>query len=100
MRSRQEYVDILRNNSKELESKFGITYMRMFGSVAKEQHHADSDIDLFVTMPANAYNLCAAADYIEMLLGCNVELIRRHRNMRPFFLQQIQKYGIDVFGEA
>lgn len=100
MRTRQEYVDILRHNSKELESKFGITYMRMFGSVAKEQHHSGSDIDLFVTMPANAYNLCAAADYLESLLGCDVDLIRRHRNMRPFFFQQIQKYGIDVFGEA
>lgn len=100
IRSRQEYVDILRSNAKELQTRFGIQYMRIFGSVAREQHHNDSDIDLYVVMPANAYNLCAAADYIEALLDCNVDLIRKHRNMRPFFLNQIQKYGVDVFGEA
>lgn len=100
MRSRQEFLDILRSNAKELQSKFGIQYMRLFGSVAREQHHDGSDVDLYVVMPANAFNLCAAADYIEALLGCNVDLIRKHRNMRPFFLNQIEKYGINVFGEA
>jgi hypothetical protein len=29
-----------------------------------------------------------------------VDLIRKHSNMRPFFLNQINKYGIDIFGEA
>lgn len=74
--------------------------MRMFGSVAREEHNDESDIDLFVVMPAKAYTLCAAADYLEELLGKPVDLIRRHSNMRPFFIQQIQKYGIDIFGQA
>lgn len=51
-------------------------------------------------MPPKAYDVVAAAKYLEELLGCNVDLIRKHSNMRPFFLNQIQKYGIDVFGTA
>jgi predicted nucleotidyltransferase len=51
-------------------------------------------------MPAKAYTLCAAADYLETILGANVDLIRKHSNMRPFFLNQINKYGIDIFGQA
>lgn len=100
MKTRQEYIDILRAHSSELTSRFGITYMRIFGSVARGQHHDGSDVDVFVVMPPNAYNLCKAADYLEEILGCDVDLIRRHSNMRPFFLNQIQKYGIDIYGTA
>ena len=100
MRTKQEYIDILRSHAHELRSKYGITYMRMFGSVAKGCHHNGSDVDLFVVMPPKAYTLCAAADYLESLLGTNVDLIRKHSNIRPFFLNQINKYGIDIFGQA
>lgn len=71
--------------------------MRLFGSVAKNTHHEGSDVDVFVEMPAKMYNVVAAADYLESILGCEVDLIRKHSNMRPFFLNQIQKYGIDIF---
>lgn len=100
MKTKQEYIDILRSNASELQKRFGISYMRMFGSVAKDQHHDGSDVDLFVVMPAKAYTLCAAADYLESILGTNVDLIRKHGNMRPFFLNQINQYGIDIFGQA
>ena len=100
MKTRQEYIDILKGHSNELKNKYGISYMKLFGSVAKDEHHDGSDVDIFVVMPANAYSLCAAADYLESILGTSVDLIRKHENMRPFFLNQINKYGIDIFGEA
>lgn len=98
MKSQQEYIAILKANANVLQHKFGITYMRLFGSVARNQHKQDSDVDVFVEMPPKAYNMVAAAQYLEDLLGCHVDLIRKHSNMRPFFLNQIQKYGIDIFG--
>ncbi len=97
MKTRQEYIDILRSHASELKSEYGITYMRLFGSVAKDSHGSGSDVDLFVIMPPKAYLLCAAADYLESILGVSVDLIRKHSNMRPFFLNQINKYGIDIF---
>ncbi len=100
MRTRQEYIDILKSHANVLRANFDISYMRLFGSVAKNEHHDGSDIDLFVVMPPKAYNICAAADYLESILGTNVDLIRKHNNMRPFFLNQIDKYGIDIFGKA
>ena len=74
--------------------------MKLFGSVAKDEHHEDSDVDLFVVMPPKAYTLCAAADYLESIIGKSVDLVRHHLNMRPFFLNQINKYGIDIYGQA
>lgn len=100
MRTRQEYIDILKSHADVLKTNYGISYMRLFGSVARDEHHGDSDVDLFVVMPAKAYTLCAAADYLESILGTSVDLIRKHNNMRPFFLNQINKYGIDIFGQA
>lgn len=100
MRTRQEYIDILKSHANVLRANYDISYMRLFGSVAKDEHHEGSDVDLFVVMPPKAYNICAAADYLESILGANVDLIRKHNNMRPFFLNQIDKYGIDIFGKA
>jgi len=99
MKTKQEYIDILLSNASYLQQNFGISYLRLFGSVAKDQHTEKSDVDLFVVMPAKAYQLCAAADYLESILGTNVDLIRKHSNMRPFFLNQIYKNGIDIFGK-
>ena len=100
MKTRQEYIDILKSHADELRTNYGITHMKLFGSVAKESHHSGSDVDIFVVMPAKAYLVGAAADHLESILGTNVDLIRKHSNMRPFFLDQINKYGIDIFGQA
>jgi len=97
MKSKQECIDILRAHASELNNQFGITYMRLFGSVAKGTFKEDSDVDLFVEMPPSFVAICEATDYLEHLLGCNVDLIRNHSNIRPFFLNQIEKYGIDIF---
>ena len=100
MRTAQEYIDLIRAHSTELRERFGITSMRLFGSVARGQHHEGSDIDLFVMMPPKFYNHILAAQYLEDLLGCPVDLIQDHKNLRPFFKEQIEKDGIDIFTAA
>ena len=58
------------------------------------------DIDLFVTMPPKFYNYILAAQYLEELLGCSVDLIQDNRNIRPFFRQQIERDGVNIFTAA
>ena len=96
MKSRGEYIDIIRSHAKELRERFGITSMRIFGSVARNEHHEGSDVDLFAVMPPKFYNHAAATRYLKELLGCDVDLIQEHRNMRPFFRKQIEADGIRV----
>lgn len=100
MKSTNEYIDIIRGHSQELRDRFGITSMRLFGSVARGEQHDGSDVDLFVTMPPKFYNLVLAAQYLEELLGCRVDLISDHENLRPFFRQQIEKDGINIYTAA
>ena len=100
LKTRQEYIDTLKAHSSELQFLFGISTMRLFGSVAREEHSEDSDIDLFVTMPQKFYNHIAAAQYLEDLLGCHVDLIQDHSNLSPFFRRQIEQDGINILPAA
>ena len=100
MKTAEEYIDIIRRNATELHERFGITYIRLFGSVARGDNHEGSDVDLFVRMPAKFYNHILAAQYLEELLGCKVDLIQDHSGIRTFFRQQIEKDGIDIFTAA
>ncbi len=100
MRTSQEYIDIIRSHSTELRQQFGITSMRLFGSVARNEHHEGSDVDIYVTMPPKFLNYIQAAQYLEDFLGCAVDLICDHKNLRPFFKEQIERDGIDIFTAA
>jgi len=100
MRTPQEFIDIIRSHSSELHQKFGITSMRLFGSVARNEHGDGSDVDLFATMPPKFLNYIRASQYLEELLGCHVDLICDHKNLRPFFKEQIEHDGIDIFPTA
>jgi len=97
MRTSSDYIDIIRQHADDLKSRFGITSLRLFGSVARGENKEGSDVDVFVTMPPTFYNYVAAAQYLEELFGCNVDLVRDHRHLRPFFRQQIERDGITVF---
>ena len=46
--------------------------MRLFGSVARNEHREGSDVDIYVTMPPKFFNYIQAAQYLEELLGCSV----------------------------
>ena len=91
---------MIASNEEELRTKFGITSMRLFGSVARGEHHEGSDVDIYVTMPPKFFIFIEAAQYLEQLLGCHVDLISDHKNLRPFFKQQIEKDGINIFTAA
>ena len=51
MKTLQDYIELLKSNAEVLSQRFGISYLRIFGSVAREQHHEGSDVDIFVVMP-------------------------------------------------
>lgn len=100
MKTRQDYIDIIRSHGSELRDRFGVQSMTLFGSVARNEHHEGSDIDVFVDMPPKFLIACAAADYLEDLLGCKVDLVRNHKHLSPFFLNQIKRDGVIVFPTA
>ena len=97
MRSKSDCIKVIRAHADELRSRYGITSLWLFGSVARDEHHEGSDVDLFAKMPSRFFNYIAAAQYLELILGCHVDLIQDHKNLRPFFRNQIEKDGIIIF---
>lgn len=97
MKSTQEYISMLRSHAPILRERFGMTSMSLFGSVARGEQTEDSDIDVLVDMPPIFYNACAANDYLEEILGCRVDMIRRHKNLTPFFIKQVEQDGVRIF---
>ena len=97
MKTRAEYIQIIRDHAPELQKRFGIRFLSMFGSVARNEHKEVSDVDLFAQMPSKFYNYMEASDYLQSILGCSVDLICDHKNLRPFFRNQIEHDGIIIF---
>ncbi|MBL1009331.1 MAG: nucleotidyltransferase domain-containing protein [Escherichia coli] len=56
MKTREEYIALIASHAEELQNTFGITSLRLFGSVARNEHHEGSDVDVFVEMPPKFFS--------------------------------------------
>lgn len=74
---KQEAVTTLTNHLNELEQKFGIRSLSLFGSVARDEASSSSDIDLIADFgkAPTFRQYTDALLYLEDLLGCKVDLI-------------------------
>lgn len=97
MKTRNEYIELLRSGSQELAHDFGVRSLRIFGSVARNEQKETSDIDICVeTETPNPFLLVKMKTHLEKLLNCSVDIVRMHKNMNEFLKQQIDKDGIYV----
>ena len=69
MKTREEYIALITSHAEELQNTFGITSLRLFGSVARNQHHDGSDVDIYVEMPPKFSLVVRLKAYLEALLG-------------------------------
>ena len=97
MKSTQEYITLLKQHAPLLKSRYGMTSMSLFGSVARGEQTEGSDVDVLVDMPATLRGVGGANDYLEDLLGCHVDMIRNHNRLTPFFRKQVERDGIIIF---
>ncbi len=69
-------LQTLKQKNAELTTKFGVKSLSLFGSVARNEATAASDVDLLVEFnrPTGYFGLFALQDYLEKLLGCPVDL--------------------------
>ena len=97
MKTRSEYLELLKLHMLELKERFGVRSFRIFGSVARNEQSEGSDVDVCVEMAPDMYLLVALKQFLENLLGCSVDVVRMHRNMNKLLLNQIEPDGIYVF---
>ena len=98
MKTRSEYLELLKAHISDLQEQFGVRSFRIFGSVARNEHTEESDVDVCVEMEPDMYLLVGLKQFLEKLLGCSVDVVRMHRNMNKLLLKQIEKDSVYVFG--
>ena len=80
---------------QELLVRFGATNLAVFGSVARDQAGADSDVDLLVDLPdgTSLFDRAELKSALEELLLTRVDLIRR-RNLKPAIKASVEAEAI------
>jgi len=84
-------LNYLKEHYQEFKIKYQVEKIGLFGSYARGEATQESDIDIFVTMKPSLFDMVAIKEQIESDLHTKVDIIRDHKNIKPFFLQMIQK---------
>ena len=96
--SKTDYITILQSCSETLRRDFGIKSLCLFGSIARNENKAASDVDVCVdTETPNPFILMDMKEYLEQLFGCPVDIVRNHKNINPFLKKRIENEGIFIF---
>ena len=96
MKTKNEYIELIENQEDELRKGFGVRSLCLFGSVSRDEQVEGSDVDVCVEMEPQAYLMVRLKRFLERLLGCSVDVVRMHKHMNPYLLQEINRDGIYI----
>lgn len=95
MKTKEEYLDDIKKFKDGFADQFGIRSIGIFGSVARNEHQAGSDLDVFVELESpDPYIMFDIRETLEKICGCKVDLLRLRRNLRSLLLKRIEQDGI------
>ena len=87
----QEVLQELREHKPELQRKYPVSQLGVFGSYARGEATPESDIDIAVEISAPmGLNFIAMADEIESLFGIKTDVVTK-RSIKPEHLHNIEK---------
>lgn len=81
-------LNYLQEHIHEFQEKYQVEKIGLFGSYARGNATQDSE---FVKMKPSLFDMVAIKEQIEQDLDKKVDIIREHKNLKPLFLQMIQK---------
>jgi predicted nucleotidyltransferase len=99
--STQHIIDTIRNEESFLKDRYFIKHIDLYGSYAKKQQKAGSDIDLlYTTIPNGNMTLArlkSIEGYLSQLLGIEkIELVSK-QSINPVVAKNIENYAIAIF---
>jgi len=72
-----EIIKIIKNNKPEIESRYGVQRLGLFGSFVKERQRKKSDVDILVTFnrDIDLFEFLDLREFLEKKLGTKVDLV-------------------------
>ena len=95
---RDEAITKLKKHEAELR-QLGVEHLYLFGSTARDEAHAGSDVDLFFDHPEGSlglYELMDVKDAAARVLGCRTDIMTR-RSLHRVLRERIEASALQVF---
>lgn len=93
----QDCIQKLSDFKRLFAQKYGITRLGIFGSVARNEHTENSDIDIVVEVKKPTLQLMYELnEALKQLFNCEVDLVRFRDSLRPLLKSNIQRDVIYV----
>lgn len=95
--NRKRTLELLAHSKPELQARFGVIRLALFGSIARDAATSKSDIDILVAFdgPATSRRYFGVQFYLEDLLGCPVDLVTE-KALRPELRPYIDQERVNV----
>lgn len=97
--TRAELIEILRRNAGAIRA-LGATELYLFGSAARDELRADSDVDLYMDYALenvpSLFDLCGLQRHLAEMIGRDVDLMTRY-GLHPILRAEIEQSAIRVF---
>ncbi len=95
--TKQELMQKLSVVKPKLQADFGVLHIGFFGSFAKDNINPNSDVDILVEMKEPDFDSVAELQiFLESIFERHVDLVRKRSQIKPSFLNRIQKDLINV----
>jgi predicted nucleotidyltransferase len=89
--SHRDILRLLKAEKAFLKNEFGVINIELFGSYAKGNQRADSDIDLLVELKEPRFEWIAGLQmHLEKKFDKKIELVRKSDNVNRRFTQRIE----------
>ncbi|MBE6270154.1 MAG: DNA polymerase subunit beta [Prevotella ruminicola] len=97
MKTKNEILHLLSVYKSTAESKYGLTRIGIFGSVARGEQTDDSDVDVCYEGKApSLLTLDLIQTELERMLGSRVDLVRVRDGMNSLLRERIRKEAVYV----
>lgn len=93
---KQQVLNTLKACKQNLSTKYGVTRLGVFGSVARGESTDTSDVDIVVEMPPDLFKMVHMKEELEQILTTSVDLIRYQKYLNGFLKRRIDAEAIYV----
>jgi len=94
--TKKDIIKFLSENKAILGEHFGVTDIALFGSFARGEETEESDVDLYVEMPADFFKRCDLMEFLEKVFKRKVDILRKRPSLKPRLLREIEKDSVYV----